>query len=113
MNMKRGLLATDLDAYRAAIQQWMPGVDLRLPKKPLERFDGVMTWKGLQGPIRYLVEEKKHLRHQDVRVIVEQLIRRRTEAGPEHQSDRILLLAPHVRAEQAAVLENWQIDYVD
>jgi hypothetical protein len=113
MNMKRGLLTIDLDAYRAAIQRWMPGVDLRLRKKPLERFDGVMTWKGLQGPIRYLVEEKKHLRHQDVRVVVEQLFRRRTEAGPEHQHDRILLLAPHIRAEQAAVLEHGQIDYLD
>ena len=113
MNMKRGLLATDLAAYRTAIQRWMPGVDLRLPKKPLERFDGVMIWKALQEPIRYLVEEKKHLRHQDVRVVVEQLFRRRTEAGPEYQHDRILLLAPHIRAEQAAILEHGQIDYVD
>jgi hypothetical protein len=113
LNMKRGPLATDLDLYRAAIQRWMPGVDLRVPKKPLERFNGVMTWKALQEPIRYLVEEKKHLRHQDVRVVVEQLLRRRTEAGPEHQRDRILLLAPHIRAEQAAVLEHGQIDYVD
>jgi hypothetical protein len=91
----------------------MPGVEVHLPKKPLERFDGVMTWKGLKEWIRYLVEEKKHLRHQDVRVVVEQLLRRRTEAGPEHQRDRILLLAPHIRAEQAAVLEHGQIDYVD
>jgi hypothetical protein len=112
MNMKT--LATDLDLYRAAIQRWMPGVDLRVPKKPpLERFDGVMTWNGPQEPIRYLVEEKKHLRHQDVRVVVEQLRRRRTEAGPEHQRDRILLLAPHIRTEQAAVLEHGQIDYLD
>jgi len=113
LNMKRDPFTTDLDPYRAAIQRWMPGVDLRVPKKPLERFDGVMTWKGLQEPIRYLVEEKKHLRQQDVRVVVEQLLRRRTEAGPEHQRDRILLLAPHIRAEQAAVLEHGQIDYVD
>jgi hypothetical protein len=113
LNMKRGPLTTDLDPYRAAIQRWMPGVDLRLPKKPLECFDGVMTWKTLQEPVRYLVEEKKHLRHQDVRVVVEQLLRRRMEAGPEHQRDRILLLAPHIRAEHAAVLEHRQIDYVD
>jgi hypothetical protein len=113
LNMKRNPLTTDFDPYRAAIQRWMPGVDLRLPMKPLERFDGVITWKGLQGPVRYLVEQKKHLRYQDVRVVVEQVLRRRTEAGPEHQRDRILLLAPHIRPEQAAVLEHGQIDYVD
>ncbi|MCI0417656.1 MAG: hypothetical protein L0312_00300, partial [Acidobacteria bacterium] len=49
----------------------------------------------------------------DVRVVVEQLLRRRKEARPEYQRDRILLLAPHIRAEQATVLETAQIDYVD
>jgi hypothetical protein len=113
LNMKRGYPTPDLDPYRAALERWMPGADLRLPKKPWQRFDRVMTWKALQEPIRYLVEEKRHLRNQDVRVVVEQLRRRRTEAGTDYERDRILLLAPHIRAEQAAVLEQAQIDYLD
>ena len=54
------------------------------------------------GTIRYLVEEKRHLRHQDVAVIVDQLNRRRADLPAEHAEDRLLLLAPHVRAQQAA-----------
>ena len=111
--MKRAHPAPNLDAYLTAVQRWMPGAALCLREKPPEGFEAIMTWKTHQQFIRYLVEEKTHLRHLDVRVVVEQLLRRRKEAGPEYQRDKVLLFAPHIRAEQAAVLEPTQIDYVD
>lgn len=91
----------------------MPKAEIRPPAKPLARFDGVVTWRTAGGSIRYLVEEKRHLRHQDVAVIVDQLHRRRADLTAAHAEDRLLLLAPHVRAQQAVVLERAEIDYLD
>ena len=91
----------------------MPKAEIRLPAKPLGRFDGVVTWRTAGGTIRYLVEEKRHLRHQDVAVIVDQLNRRRADLPAQHAEDRLLLLAPHVRAQQATALERAEIDYLD
>jgi hypothetical protein len=87
--------------------------DIRLPGRVLARFDGVVTWKTPQGPLRYLVEEKRHFRHQDAGVVVEQMNRRRADLPANHATDRLLLLAPHVRPQQAAVLERAGIDYID
>lgn len=91
----------------------MPIPQIRLPAQPLGRFDAVVTWRTAGETIRYLVEEKRHLRHQDVAVIVDQLNRRRSALPAEHAQDRLLLLAPHVRAQQAAALERAEIDYLD
>ena len=111
--MARPAIAPDLDLYRPALQKWMPKAEIRAPGKALARFDGIVTWKTPDGPLRYLVEEKRHLRHQDVGVVVEQLNRRRAELPADHADDRLLLLAPHVRPQQAAVLERAEIDYLD
>jgi hypothetical protein len=111
--MARPAPAADLDAYQPALQKWMPKAEIRQPAKLLARFDGVVTWRTAGGTIRYLVEEKRHLRHQDVAVIVDQLNRRRADLPTEHAADRLLLLAPHVRAQQAAALERAEIDYLD
>ena len=111
--MTRPIPEPDLYLYRPAIQQWMPKAQIRPPGKTLTRFDGVVTWKAAGGTIRYLVEEKRHFRHQDVGVVVDQLNRRRADLPPDHTGDRLLLLAPHVRAQQAAVLERAKIDYLD
>ena len=62
---------------------------------------------------RYLVEEKRHLRNQDVGVVIEQLTRHRAELPRDHAGVRVLLLAPHVRVQQAVALERAGIDYVD
>jgi len=62
---------------------------------------------------RYLLVEKRHFRHQDAAVIADQLTRRRAELDRKHARDRILLVAPHVREQQAAVLERAGIDYLD
>ncbi len=106
-----------LEPYRPTIHRWMPKAEIRTetgaPREVRGRFDDVITWATPQGPVRYLVEEKRHLRHQDAGVIVDQLQRRRATLPAENREDRILLLAPHVRAQQAAVFERADIDYLD
>src|SRR5688500_20248804 len=111
--MARPEIAPDLHLYRLALQQWMPKAKLHAPARALARFDGIVTWETPDGPLRYLVEEKRHLRHQDVGVVVEQLNRRRAELPGDHADDRLLVLAPHVRTQQAAVLERAEIEYLD
>ena len=114
VNVARPEVAPDLDLYRLPLQKWMPKAKLHAPGRVLARFDGIVTWETPEGrPLRYLVEEKRHLRHQDVGVIVEQLNRRRADLPAEHAEDRLLLLAPHIRPQQAAVLERAEIDYLD
>lgn len=112
--MARQETAPDLDLYGLALQKWMPQAEIRLPAKGLARFDGIVTWNIPNGRRqRYLVEEKRHFRHQDVAVIAEQLIRRRAALPADHADDKLLLLAPHIRTQQAAVLERAEIDYLD
>jgi hypothetical protein len=111
--MARPAIVPDVGRYRHALQKWMPKAEIRPRGKALARFDGLVTWKAPEGRLRYLVEEKRHLRHQDAGVLVEQLNRRRADLPADHAADRILLLAPHVRPQQAAVFERAQIDYLD
>src|SRR5262245_46130504 len=112
-NVARPEPTTDLGLYWHAVQKWLPTAEIRLPGKVLARFDGIVTWKTADGQLRYLVEEKRHFRHQDVGVVVEQMNRRRADLPANHATDRLLLLAPHVRPQQAAVLERAEIDYLD
>ena len=102
---------TDFEPYRALLKTWVPKGQLRRHGGP--PFDAVFTCDGHHGPRRYLVAEKRHLRFQDAAVIADQMRRRRAELPPEHAADGLLLLAPHVRAQHAAVLERAGIDYVD
>jgi hypothetical protein len=113
LNMARLRNAPDLVPYRDALQKWMPKAEIRPPAKALARFDGTVTWKTAEGPFRYLVQEARHFRHMDAGVVAEQLNRRRADLPRDQQADGILLLAPHVRAEQAAVLERARVDYLD
>ena len=102
-----------LNQYQPFVRKWMAKATIRRLAKPLARFDGVLTWKTPERTVRYLVQEKRHLRHQDVGVVVDQLNRGRADLPPAHVGDRLLLLAPHVRPQQAAVLERADIDYLD
>jgi hypothetical protein len=113
MNMARPDQAATLRLYRPALDKWMPKAEIRQPATLLEHFEGVVAWRMANKTIRYLVEVKRHLRHQDAAVIAEQLNRRRGALTRDHRDDRLLLLAPHVRAQQAAVLERAGIDYLD
>lgn len=112
-NMVAPARPANLAQYQAVLQKWMPKAMIRTPAKPLDRFDGVITWTAPKRTVRYLVEEKRHLRHQDIGVVVDQLIRHRMGLPPDHIGDRLLLLGPHVRQQQAAVLERADIDYLD
>jgi hypothetical protein len=111
--MPRVATATDLEEYRPKLQEWMPKAEVRPPARPLHGFDGVITMRTAGKTVRYLVEEKRHFRHQDARVVVDQLNRLQTNLPRQHAGDRLLLLAPHVRPQQAAILERAGIDYVD
>jgi len=91
----------------------MPKAEIRVAGKAFARFDGVITWKTAGRTIRYLVEEKRHFRHQDVGVVVEQLNRRRADLPRDYAGGKVLLLAPHVRPQQAVALEHAGIDYLD
>lgn len=103
---------TELRAYDEALRRWLPKAQIRTTPRGLAQFDALIAWKGTTATTRYLVEEKRHLRYQDVAVIANQLLRRR-EALAGHAEDRLLLLAPHIRPQQAAVLERADIDFVD
>ena len=103
----------DLERYQTALEKWVPKAEFRMPAKLLGGFDAIITFKTIERTIRYLVEEKRHLRHQDVGVVVNQLNRLRANLPPDHIGDRLLLLAPHVRPQQAAALERAEIDYLD
>jgi hypothetical protein len=112
--MARPALAAGLEAYEPALHKWMPKAEIRVPAVPLDGFDAILTWKtAVGGAIRYLVEEKRHLRYQDVAVITDQLTRRRAALPRKHADDRLLLLAPHVRPQHAEGLQRAEIDYVD
>ncbi len=109
--------APDLEPYSQILETWMPKVALRaeVPARTGHqlRLDGVLTWKADGKTIRYIVEAKRNFRFQDAGVIVEQLNRLRAALPAAYARDKLLLLAPHVRAQQAAVLERAGIDYVD
>lgn len=111
--MARQARPPNLDPYQHALRKWVPKAEIRTPAKRLGPFDGIITWTAGARTVRYLVEEKRHLRHLDVGVVVDQLNRRRADLPPDHVGDRLLLLAPHVRPQHAAALERAEIDYLD
>ena len=105
----------NLQPYLTRLATWMPGAETRAPKAAatLARFDALLAWKGPKGTIRYLIEEKRHLQNQDVRVIIDQLKRWQDHLPRAERGVKLLLVAPTVRPHQAAILEQAGIDYVD
>jgi hypothetical protein len=109
--------APDLEPYRLALETWLPKAAIRT-EVPARKghpapVDGVLTWKANGQTIRYLIEAKRNFRFQDAGVVVEQLNRLRAALPATHADDKLMLLAPHIRAQQAAVLERAGVDYVD
>lgn len=106
-----------LETYLQVLRTWMPKATIRAEvhahKVPPTRLDGVLTWKANGQTIRYLIETKRNFRFQDVAVVVEQINRVRAALPDMYAGDKFLLLAPHVRTQQAAVLERAGIDYLD
>lgn len=107
--------APDFEPYRQLLQTWMPKADIRAEVKARigHMVDGVLTWKTGGKRIRYIVETKRNLRFQDAGVIVDQLNRLRAALPAPYAGDKLLLLAPHIRVQQAALLERAGIDYID
>lgn len=106
-------MPAELNRYERALHEWLHGARLRPARGPDVRFDGVVIWTAPGGTVRYLVEEKRHLRNQDVRVVVEQLKRRQHDLPHPERRNKLLLVAPHIRRQQANVLEQNGIDYFD
>jgi hypothetical protein len=113
LNMARPTATADLDLYRTALLKWMPRAEVRPLDGPLAGFDGLLVVRVGGKAVRYLVKEKRHFRHLDAAVVAEQLNRWRAALPRTWAGDRILLLAPHVREQQAPALERAGIDYVD
>jgi hypothetical protein len=111
-NMARRTQPHDLEPYRPLLEARIPKAVLRVGGPRVRHFDGVLTFEAGKHPVRYLVEEKRHLRFQDVAVVINQLRRRRADVAG-HAEDRLLLLAPHIRPQQAEALERAGIDYLD
>jgi hypothetical protein len=107
--------APDFEPYRQVLQTWMPKATIRAGVQALKGrvMGGVLTWRTAGKTIRYIVETKRNFRFQDAGVIVDQLNRLRAALPAPYAGDRLLLLAPHIRTQQAAVLERAGIDYVD
>ncbi len=102
----------DLEPYRVLLRTWVPNGHLRLTPRE-NPFDAVLAFDVGQGERRYLVKEKPHLRFQDAAVIADNMLRRRAQLPPEHATDGLLILAPHVRTQHGALLERAGIDYID
>lgn len=105
-----------LEPYLALLATWMPGVETGIVEQPRAArggFDATLTWKGPRGTVRYLLEEKRHLPNQDVRVVIDQLERWRAELPAAERRAKLFVLTPAVRPHQAAVLERAGVDYLD
>jgi hypothetical protein len=102
-----------LAVYRSVLDRWFPEAVVRPAFGPDAGLDGLVIHKAGGREVRYLLQEKRHLRHQDAAVVADQLNRRQADRAGRKAGDRILLLAPHVRPQQAALLERAGIDYVD
>ena len=107
--------ARDIHPYRPLLERWLPNAEIRTDVLPNREAvpDALITWRAAGRTIRYLVEEKHHLRHQDVAVVVAQMQRLRAALPRAYANDRLLLLAPYIRRQQAAVLERAPVDYLD
>src|SRR5438477_2049658 len=103
----------DLDRYQQRLRAWMPGARIYPPNRGFPTVDGIVDWTGPQGPVRYIAEWKAHFRHQDAAVIAEQLKHWRVAFDRQARPTRMLLLAPHVRPRQGALLQRADIDYLD
>jgi hypothetical protein len=98
-------------AYHTAMTQWFPGVQpIRgRPGDPLR-----VRWRGPAGKVEFRVHEEPHLATRDVHLVVNRLKAQHVRPAPRGAAPpRLLLLAPYVRPQQAAVFEREEVDYLD
>lgn len=95
--------------YERQLEKWLPKV--RIQAAP-DNADVVVRWNGPRDTIAYIVEHKANLEHQDVWAVAEQL-RRFREGLRRQPKTRVMVFAPFIRRAQGAVLQQYDIDYVD
>ncbi len=99
------LKETTLRPYERQLEKW-------LPKAHVQAATAAVRWRGHRNTVAYAIEHKANLEHQDVWAVAEQLHRHRQRLV-RHPPTRLMVLAPFIRREQGAVLEKYDIDYVD
>src|SRR2546422_2201933 len=107
------MATAELNDYETALHEWMRGARLLRARGRHVHFDGILTWTAPGGKVRYFIEAKRHLRNQDVRVVIEQLKRWLDDLPAPERKNRVLLVAHHIRPQQATFLEQAGIDYLD
>lgn len=100
------------EPYRKLLENWMPGVRVTHPRNRAP-FDAIVKWLGPAGAVTYALEEKRHFATQDARVLVERFRNLAGHLPDELKEARFLLVAPYVRPQQAAILKDADIDFVD
>ena len=100
------------EPYQKLLETWMPGVRVTRPVHPAP-FDAIVRWQGPAGAVTYALEEKRHFATQDARILVERFRDFARHLTHNLKGARFLLVAPYVRPQQAAVLKNADIDFVD
>lgn len=97
-----------LEAYRATLGRWLPGVRIQ----PGQHADPTRArWRGPTGLVDLDLHYLPHLATRDIHLVLNRLPvgERKKRAIPA----RHLLLAPYVRRQQADVLEQAGVGYVD
>ena len=107
----------DLTPYRTLLKRWLPGAGLTADNQAPPARGGPDAFLNLtaQGnPLTFVVEYKRHVATQDIRLVTAQLEQHLATAENLHgKALRGLLLAPFIRPRQAAELRARGIDYVD
>ena len=101
------LTETTRKPYERHLEKWLPKARIQATA---DNADAVVRWSGPQDTVSYIVEHKANLEHQDVWAVAEQLRRIREGRQPK---TRVMVFAPFIRRAQGAVLQQYDIDYVD
>jgi hypothetical protein len=97
-----------LTPYAERLREWLPAAKFQLAPAGL---DALVQWTRAGKTVTYAIEHKRHLPTLDVRLVAEQLDKMlRTVKA---RSPRGLVVAPYIRMEQAEVLRERGIDYLD
>ncbi len=106
-----------LEPYVTLLDRWLPGATLTAPAATVLGPDGpdaILRWTTHGQPVTFLVEHKRHVAAQDIRLVATQLEHYLAAVeGVRGPGVRGLLLAPFIRTEQAAELRARGVNYVD
>lgn len=100
----------NLEPYQKALARWLPRALLAKPPTPRGP-DATVRWTRGGNTVTFVIEHKRHLATQNIRLVAAQL--EQWVATAKGRNRRGLLIAPYVRNEQAAALCARGIDYLD